>query len=166
MFRGVFALCCVAVVGAAREHSKPESQIHDGKFMERLATQMTEVMVMGLRQGYGEHTGSKLADADSVKVGLRIAMNINEKLDTYRGNDLSKEAEMKAYQMTIVDLKREVFKLWPIRRSLDAEENSAVYTIALYLRAAFPELREEVTYLLDDEDLNAIDDSDDSEDEL
>eukprot|EP01059_Diplonema_ambulator_P026211 TRINITY_DN43439_c0_g1_i1.p1 TRINITY_DN43439_c0_g1~~TRINITY_DN43439_c0_g1_i1.p1 ORF type:complete len:156 (+),score=68.10 TRINITY_DN43439_c0_g1_i1:103-570(+) len=139
---------CVCAVSAAEDEGV-KTQPHDGKFVEKLATQMTEVMTMGIKQGYGVKEGSKLLEADSVKVGLGLAMSISKKLEFFREHEKGEDAGHKAYQRTIADLAGDVERNWPKRATLDAEENCALYTVALYLRAAFPQLRETMSALLD-----------------
>ena len=137
-------LILIAVV-----YSEPTDDLN---YARLLAKQMVDVAKKGIEFGYGKHPGSKLLEADLEQVGRKVAHTITEKLAFYKGDAEGKEADEQSYKLALYDMKRDVFDLWPVRRTLSPLNNGCAYTMLLYLQAHVKEFTEEMQDLLEDDE--------------
>eukprot|EP01060_Flectonema_neradi_P026456 TRINITY_DN3540_c0_g1_i1.p1 TRINITY_DN3540_c0_g1~~TRINITY_DN3540_c0_g1_i1.p1 ORF type:complete len:146 (+),score=26.91 TRINITY_DN3540_c0_g1_i1:1135-1572(+) len=124
----------------------------DLDYPKLLADEMTTVAKKGIEFGYGKHPGSKLLEADLEHVGKKVAYTLTEKLAFYKGDAEGQEAEEHSYRLALFDMKRDVFDLWPVRRTLSPLNNGCAYTMLLYLQSHVKEFAEEMQDLLDDDE--------------
>ena len=101
--------------------------------MDNMAIHLTGLCRELPEAGFDRHGCNKISEGDCEEVGPMVALQLDAAFETYDGDENAEDAGEKGFNHALHVLTESVERSFPTRETLSANENTALYTLLLWI---------------------------------